>query len=89
MVVTMVRMLLMMMLQLIMMVVIIIMTKMMVIVMTVMVTMPFMINNGNRTEWSLIRSVIIRLITKVDESNLLITSMITDRHRTTRSPITN
>ena len=42
-----------------------------------------MINNGNRTEWSPIRSVIIRVINKIGrprsrESDLLITSMITD-----------
>ena len=42
-----------------------------------------------RTEWSPIRSVIIRVITKSRESDLLIMSMITDRHRTTRSPLTN
>ena len=35
-----------------------------------------LISNGNRTEWSSIRSVIIRVITK---SDLFITSMITDR----------
>ena len=34
------------------------------------------------TDWSPIRSVIIRVITKWRESDLLITSMITDRHRT-------
>ena len=33
--------------------------------------------NGNRTEWSSIRSVIIRVITR--SSDLFITSMITDR----------
>ena len=42
-----------------------------------------MISNGNRAEWSPIRSVIIRVITKSDdserESDLFITSMITDR----------
>ena len=43
------------------------------------------INTGKKTEWSPIRSVIIRVITK---SDLLITSMITDRHRTTGSPVT-
>ena len=42
------------------------------------------INNGNRTEWSLIRSVIIRVINKIGRSHsgspiCLITSMITDR----------
>ena len=41
------------------------------------------LSNGNRTEWSPIRSVIIRVITKSDdraagESDLFITSMITD-----------
>ena len=40
-------------------------------------------SNGNRIEWSPIRSVIIRVITKSDdhaaESDLFITSMITDR----------
>ena len=35
----------------------------------------YIINNGNRTEWSPIPSVIIRVINKID---LLITSMITD-----------
>ena len=39
--------------------------------------------NGNRTEWSPMRSVIIRVITKSDdravESDLFIKSMITDR----------
>ena len=40
-----------------------------------------LIYNGNRTEWSPIRSVIIRVINKIAkwESDLLITSMITDR----------
>ena len=43
-----------------------------------------MINNGNRTEWSPIRSVIIRVTIKnrttvKRESDLSITSMITDR----------
>ena len=41
-----------------------------------------LISNGNRTEWSPIQSVIIRVITKSDdraaESDLFITSMITD-----------
>ena len=40
------------------------------------------ISNGNRPEWSPIRSVIMRVITKSDdcavESDLFITSMITD-----------
>ena len=39
-------------------------------------------SNGNRTEWSPIQSVIIRVITKSDDraagSDLFITSMITD-----------
>ena len=36
--------------------------------------------NGNRTEWSPIRSVIIRVITKSDDrADLFITSMITSR----------
>ena len=51
------------------------------------------IYNGNRTEWSPIRSVIIRVITKLDDCEagvqFVITSMITDRHRATRSSITN
>ena len=43
-----------------------------------------MINNGNRTEWSPIRSVIIRVINKIGRPRsgspiCLITSMITDR----------
>ena len=38
------------------------------------------ISNGNRTEWSPIRSVIIRVINKIRGSPIcLITSMITDR----------
>ena len=42
------------------------------------------INNGNRTEWSPIRSVIIRVINKIGQPHsgnpiCLITSMITDR----------
>ena len=37
------------------------------------------ISNVNKTERSPIRSVIIRVITKSRESDLLITSMITDR----------
>jgi hypothetical protein len=42
------------------------------------------INNGNRTEWSLILSVIIRVINKIGRPRSLspicfITSMITDR----------
>ena len=39
------------------------------------------ISNGNRTEWSPIRSVIIRVITKLDDRaiDLFITSMVTDR----------
>ena len=37
------------------------------------------ISNGNRTEWSPVRSVIIRVITKSDDrADLFITSMITD-----------
>ena len=42
-----------------------------------------MISNGNRTQWSPIRSVVIRVIKKsgdrAAESDLFITSMITDR----------
>ena len=37
----------------------------------------FKVNNGNRTMWSPIRSVSIRVISR--ESDLLITSMITDK----------
>ena len=37
------------------------------------------ISNGNRTEWSPIRSVIIRVINKIGSPICLITSMITDR----------
>ena len=39
--------------------------------------LPFTINNGNRTEWSPIRTVIIRVIIKIVD--LSITSTITDR----------
>ena len=38
----------------------------------------FIISNGNRTEWSPIRSAIIQVITKSDD-RAAITSMITDR----------
>ena len=38
-----------------------------------------LIYTGKRTEWSPIRSVNLRVITKSDD--LLITNMITDRHR--------
>ena len=48
-----------------------------------------LINTGERTHWSPIRSVIIWVITKSQESDLLIMSMITDRHQTTWSPLTN
>ena len=46
--------------------------------------LPDIINNGNRTEWSPIRYVIIRLINKIGRSRsgspiCLITSIITDR----------
>ena len=43
------------------------------------------VSPGKRTEWSPIRSVIVRVITK----DLLNISVITDRHRMTRSPLTN
>ena len=44
----------------------------------------YLISNGNRTEWSPIRSVIIRVINKIERAPsgspiCLITSMITDR----------
>ena len=48
----------------------------MMMLMMMMMIMMIMISNGNRTEWSPIRSLIIRVITK---SDLFITSMITDR----------
>ena len=55
----------------------------------------YIINTGKRTEWSLIRSVIISYewlqnwtIMKW-EFNLLITRMITNRHRMKWSPLTN
>ena len=37
-----------------------------------------LINTGKRTEWSLIWSVITRVITKLPESNFFIMSMIAD-----------
>ena len=42
----------------------------------------YVISNGDRTEWSLIRSVIIRVITKSDDRAAgvrFVTSMTTDR----------
>ena len=46
-------------------------------------TSPHAISNGNRTEWSPIRSLIIRVITKSDDRaagvRFVITNMITDR----------
>ena len=47
------------------------------------------ISNGNRTEWSPMRSVLIRVINKHGRPICLITSMITDRIWTTRSSVTN
>ena len=55
----------------------------------------YWINNGNRTEWSPIRSVIIQVLEKIGPPHsgspiCLITSMITDRIvRTTLSPVSN
>ena len=51
------------------------------------------INNGNRTEWSPIWTVIIRVINKIERPRsgsqiLLITSMIANKWMT-RSPVTN
>ena len=51
---------------------------------TFIVSWDLYISNGNRTEWSLIRSVIIRVINKIGRPRsgspiCLITSMITDR----------
>ena len=48
------------------------------------ITIIIIISNGNRTEWSPIRSVIIRVINKIGRPRsgspiCLITSMITDR----------
>ena len=54
------------------------------IILIVTVFDNFLIRNGNRTEWSPIRSVIIRVINKIGRPRsgspiCLITSMITDR----------
>ena len=48
-----------------------------------------MINNGNRTEWSLIRSVIIRVINKIGRPRSVspIMIMINNGNRTMWSPI--
>ena len=55
----------------------------MIMIMTIIMTM--IISNGNRTEWSPTRSVIIRVINKTGQPCsrspiCLITSMITDRN---------
>ena len=57
---------------------------MMMMMMMMMIVIIIIIINGNRTEWSPVRSVIIRVITKKGttaqrEPDLFITSMITDR----------
>ena len=44
------------------------------------------ITNGNRSEWSLIRSVIIRRVITKSDRDLVITSMITDRHMNIQTP---
>ena len=55
----------------------------------------YWINNGERTEWGPIRSVIIQVLDKIRPTHsgspiCLITSIITDRIvRTTLSPVTN
>ena len=62
----------------------IMMTITITITITIMMTMTITISNGNRTEWSPIRSVIIRVISKIGQPRsgspiCLITSMITNR----------
>ena len=51
----------------------------------IMIIIVIIISNGNRTEWSPVRSVIIRVINKIGRPRsgspiCLITSMITGRH---------
>ena len=69
--------------KLILIIIIIIMILIMIMIMTIIMTM--IISNGNRTEWSPTRSVIIRVNNKIrrpcSRSPIcLITSMITDRN---------
>ena len=45
-------------------------------------------NNGNRTEWSPVRSVIIRVINKIAVVRFVI-KYITDNDLTTRCPVNN
>ena len=64
-------------------IIIIILIMIMIMMMTIIMTM--IISNGNRTEWSPTRSVIIRVINKIGRPCsrspiCLITSMITDRN---------
>ena len=64
-------------------IIIIIIILIMIMIMTIIMTMT--ISNGNRTEWSPTRSVIIRVINKIGQPCsrspiCLITSMITDRN---------
>ena len=50
-----------------------------IIIIIIMIIIITIISNGNRTEWSPIRSVIIRVINKRGSPICLISSMITDR----------
>ena len=62
----------------------IIVMMMMITIIIIIIIIVIIISNGNRTEWSPIRSVIIRVINKIGRPrsgspSCLITSMITDR----------
>ena len=64
--------------------IIVIIIIMIMVMIMIMIMVMIMISNGNRTEWSPIRSVIIRVINKIGRPRsgspiCLITSMITDR----------
>ena len=72
----------------------IVMIIIIVIIIIIIIIILIIISNGNRTEWSPIRSVIIRVINKIGRPRsgspiCLITSMIYRPNWTTRSSVTN
>ena len=71
-----------------------IIVMMMMITIIIIIIIVIIISNGNRTEWSPIRSVIMRVINKIGRPRsgspiCLITSMIYRPNWTTRSSVTN
>ena len=68
-------------------------TTITIIIIIITTTMILIISNGNRTEWSPIQSVIIRVITKSDDRAAGVRFVYHEYdyrpNWTTRSPITN